>query len=338
MNRLCLIVFCVFPAFIVGSEFGWSQDVFDVLNEFSRMYSNEFSSSQGQTQKWKEYHQLFGQLTLSDESIKTRSERVGKRFLERLETYATRPPEDEIEKILLEVKVDNSVDYDFEVQTLLADKMKELFPDSQKIQQRQFQVFEGIMRRLESLGSPDDILYTLRLMDNPPAFVNTLPDFLELTPEQIELIKTQQKETVLKARLLREENEQPEKIKEIYLWIEKSHKAKTPEEFREISQKLKEINRETAKGIAPQLNEILIQGRENFMRVLTDAQKAKIEAVMADMPDYMKNLFAAIDKQGGGLSILNNWQPGMGVPSVPNPNREAPRERSGSGGRAFPGK
>ena len=85
----------------------------------------------------------------------------------------------------------------------------------------------------------------------------------------------------------------------------------------------------------PQLKEILRKDHENIMRVLTDAQKAKIKAVMDDMPDYMKNLFAAIDKQGGGLSILNNWQPGMGVPGV-NPNREATRERTGNE-RPFPG-
>jgi len=40
---------------------------------------------------------------------------------------------------------------------------------------------------------------------------------------------------------------------------------------------------------------------------------------------------------GGGLSILHNWQSGMGVPDYPNPNREAPRERTNTGGgRAFP--
>jgi hypothetical protein len=57
---------------------------------------------------------------------------------------------------------------------------------------------------------------------------------------------------------------------------------------------------------------------------------------MDDMPEYMKNLFAAIDRQGGGVSILHNWQPGMGVPDFPNPNREAVRERP-RGERAFPG-
>jgi hypothetical protein len=52
---------------------------------------------------------------------------------------------------------------------------------------------------------------------------------------------------------------------------------------------------------------------------------------------FLKQKRVVNDKQGGGLSILQNWQPGMGVPDDPNPNREAPRERPRSdGGRAFP--
>ena len=110
------------------------------------------------------------------------------------------------------------------------------------------------------------------------------------------------------------------------------------EKHSEIDLKVRELELDILKDDLPELKAALIEGRESYMRVLTDAQKAKIKAVMDDMPDYMRNLFAAIDKQGGGLSILHNWQPGMGVPDYPNPNREAPRERPRSdGGRAFPG-
>jgi hypothetical protein len=71
------------------------------------------------------------------------------------------------------------------------------------------------------------------------------------------------------------------------------------------------------------------------MRALTDAQRAKIKAVMADMPDYVKNLLAKVGKENGALSGLESWVPGMSTPGV-NPNREAPRQRP-AGERTFPG-
>jgi hypothetical protein len=72
------------------------------------------------------------------------------------------------------------------------------------------------------------------------------------------------------------------------------------------------------------------------MRTLTDAQKAKIKSVMDNMPEYVKNLLAEVGKESGALSGMESWVPGAGVPGIPNPNREAPRQRP-AGGRAFPG-
>ena len=89
------------------------------------------------------------------------------------------------------------------------------------------------------------------------------------------------------------------------------------------------------KEVGPQLKKILREGHENFMRALTDAQRAKIKAIMADMPDYLKKRFDDFDKNGGALPGLDSWVPGMGAPGgMTNPNREAPRQRSG--GRTFP--
>jgi len=163
------------------------------------------------------------------------------------------------------------------------------------------------------------------------------PDFLDLTPEQRDSIKAIQKEMNMKIFCIRIKSgsEQQEKVNEIAR-LQAYSRTLTDEEQDEIKRQVQKMEVDLIKDYVPQLKAIFLEGRESYMRVLTDAQKAKIKAVMDDMPDYMRNLFAAIDKQGGGLSILHNWQPGMGVPGV-NPNREAPRERPRSdGGRAFP--
>jgi len=108
--------------------------------------------------------------------------------------------------------------------------------------------------------------------------------------------------------------------------VRESMNAKTDEEREAIAKKFQEHNKDMYREIGPELKRILIKGREDFYRVLTDAQKAKIKAVMADMPDYMKKMLDDMDKGGGALSGLESWGPGMGVPGV-NPNREAPRSR-----------
>ena len=167
------------------------------------------------------------------------------------------------------------------------------------------------------------------------------PDFLELSPEQSELVTKQLKETSVEAMMLTTQatvkmiTANPEKLAEIQRLAGEMQNAETIEEQEEIAKKLQAVNGEIFKDIAPELKTIIIKGHEDYMRVMTDAQKAKIKAIMADMPDYMKNKLAGIGKGGGGLS-LDSWVPGMGMPGV-NPNREAPRQRSGGGGRAFPG-
>jgi hypothetical protein len=170
-----------------------------------------------------------------------------------------------------------------------------------------------------------------------------LPDFLELSPEQRELITRQQTETTSKVSALstqasmKSNTENPEKLQQVQKLQKEYNEAPTKEEQIEIGRKIQEINKDVLKDVLPEIKRLLIKGREDFYRVLTDAQKAKIKAVMADMPDYMKKLFAEVDKGGDMSNVLNSWVPGMGAPGT-NPNREAPRERTNTGGgRAFPG-
>ena len=168
------------------------------------------------------------------------------------------------------------------------------------------------------------------------------PDFLELSPEQRDLITRQQKETSLEAMTLVTQSTMkmvttnPGKLAEIQRLSQEFGKAQTDEEREEIAKKMQEFQGDMMKDVAPQLKQVLLKGHEDFKRALTDAQRAKIKAIMADMPDYVKNLLAEVDKDGNALSGLESWVPGMGAPGV-NPNREAPRQRSGGGGRAFSG-
>jgi hypothetical protein len=195
-----------------------------------------------------------------------------------------------------------------------------------KLHQRLFQLNESLMQRLETTDNLEvtemaNSLQSLMRMGGPP-------DFLELTPEQRELITKQQKETTFeillslpmtKSNMLRNE----------------LHVAKTDEEREEISKRLQELEN-LESNVTPEMKQILLKNHEDFMRVLTDAQKAKIKVIMDDMPDYIKNLLDEMAKGESVVSVLESWVPGMGVPGV-NPNREAPRQRPNNSGRAFPG-
>jgi len=340
MKRHRLIAFCVFSILmlmlsVAGSGFVFSQSVEDAFKEFSRGYANEFLQTEEQMLKRNEYIQAINQIRA--DSHQAHSENMMKLIEERMNTLGPNPTVEERLKNAREVGREANFDNEYALAPKVAEKEREIFPDALEKQKRQFQLREGITRRLESFGDPQDILLLLE-SGHPMNNSFAQPDFLELTPEQRDLIKAIRKESFLKREHIRikSQEEQPEKEKEFMQLFGSFSTAKTFEEQQEIHRKMLESQVDMLKDYFPELKKILIQERENYMRVLTDAQKAKIKAVMDDMPDYMKNLFAAIDKQGGGLSILHNWQPGMGVPDYPNPNRELPRERTNTGGgRAF---
>ena len=350
MKRPRLTAFCVLLLFVAGSGFVLSQEINDAYMKYIQGYSDEFNQTEEQRQNQKEYDRLYNQLVV--ESGNSAAEIMEKQIDERLNALGTsrtdvfasgtdRATLEERMQVINNIVQDVNWEREYALQQKIAEKEKEIFPDAQKRQQRQFQLQEGISRRLESFDDPADIDLLLQA-GSPVARSYAQPDFLELTPEQKDLIKEIQKETSRKLSRIRDKSMKEQTVKQNELiQLSMRFSAATTDEERdeihnEIIRKTRETYMDALKDCMPELKATLIEGRESYMRVLTDAQKAKIKAVMDDMPDYMRNLFAAIDKQGGGLSILHNWQPGMGVPGV-NPNREAPRERTRSdSGRAFP--
>ena len=222
------------------------------------------------------------------------------------------------------------------------EKATEFFTEDgrQKMHLRLFQLKEGLMDRLGTTENQETIqgAYGFDMIQ----LMGGYPDFLAFSPEQRELISRQQKETSLGVMKLITQGtmkmmaENPEKLQQIQQAAKEFGEAKTDEEREEIGKKIQELNKDMLKDVLPEMKRLLIKGHEDFHRALTDTQKAIIKAVMADMPDYMKKLLAEADKEGG-LSGLDSWVPGAGVPGV-NPNRETPRQRTNSGGgRAFSG-
>lgn len=333
MKRFFRIAACAVLMFVSGSGVGVSQELNDVFNEFSQGYHDEFYSSPEQIQKELDLQQVHNQLIL--DNLEKRSEIISQRVKE----LSSQPSPEEFLKAITEIQVDG----DFVIRKALTEKARELYSDEQyrDIQQRRFQMRESIMRHLESLNNRDDFLNLVYVDSNLYLMGDGQPDFLELTPEQRELITRQQKDMTIKIRMLMHDtlNNNPEKNDIIMQLITKNKElsivSHDEEKTREIHKQIQKLHNEVYKDAFPELKKILMKSREDFLRVLTDAQKAKIKAVMDEMPDYMKNLFAEIDRQGGGLSILQLWQPGMGAPDMPNPNRESPRKRTQSD-RTFP--
>ena len=229
------------------------------------------------------------------------------------------------------------------MQKPINDKAAEFFSEAgrQKMHLRLFQMKEGLMDRLGTTDNQETIqaAFGMDMMQ----LMGGHPDFLDLSPEQRDLILKQQKDssaealTIVTQASMKKLFANPGKLGEIQRLAQELQKAETDEERVEITKKLQDFNKDMFKEIAPELKAILVKGHEDFHRVLTDAQKAKVKAIMVDMPDYMKKKFAEMDEDGGTISGLDSWVPGMGVPGMPNPNREAPRQRTGSGGRVFPG-
>jgi len=259
--------------------------------------------------------------------------------MERMKDSSSPPNQDEMVKLSMNIMMDEMVG----IQKPLNDKAREFFSEEGrlKLQTRMFQAKESLIERLKTTENLEVIqgsfgVETMFLMAGQP-------DFLELSPEQRDLIIKQQKEASMELFMLnyqedmRLRKENPEIEAEMQRLVKEYSEAQSDEERVEISRKIQKIREEKTKNIVPQMKKMVLDNHENYMRVLTDAQKAKIKAVMADIPDYMKRLLAELDKGEGGMGGLESWVPGAGVPGV-NPNREAQRERSGStGGRTFPG-
>ena len=243
---------------------------------------------------------------------------------ERMKDTSTPPTEEEMIKLGQDIAVDGFI----EMRKPLNEKATEFLSEEgrQKMHLRAFQAKMGLMERLEATDNPDAIEMAMQF--HFTQLMCGYPDFLELSPEQRELVTQQQKETQIELQMLQLQVAKRRQA-------EAMQKAETDEERERISRTLESNSDDVIKASAPEMKKLLIKGHEEFMRVLTDAQKAKIKTVMADLPDYIKNMLADMDKGGDMSNVLNSWVPGMGAPGV-NPNREAPRERP-QRERTFPG-
>ena len=249
-------------------------------------------------------------------------------MMERMQDASNPMTPEEGMKLGMNIVMDGIV----EMQKPINDKAVEFFSEEIRhaMHTRVFQLNMGIMERLAA--TDDEIaIHTASGFAMMQLMIGQ-PDFLELSPEQRELITNQQKDTSIESMSLSTQatmkmmTENPERLAEIQQLSRDLENAEDGGERDEIAQKLFALTRDMRKDIVPDLKRIALKSHEDFMRVLTDAQKAKIKAVMADMPDYIKTLLAEIDKGNDVSSVLNSWVPGMGAPGT-NPNREAPRER-----------
>ena len=309
----------------------FSQITGDPGKEFNQAFYKELQTSEDEMMQFGESLK-----PLFEDMQKNAQTKVIAAATERMKDTSSPMTPEEGMKLGLGIVMDEMVG----MQKPVNDKATEFFSEEgrQKMHLRLFQVKEGLMERLGSSDSQEATQAAFGF--DMIQLMGGQPDFLELSPEQRDLITKQQKDTSLEAMTLVTQasmkmiTANPGKLAEIQRLSQEFVKAQSDEEREEITKKIQEFQGDMMKDIAPELKQILIKGHEDFKRALTDAQRAKIKAVMADMPDYVKNLLAETDKGSNALSGLESWVPGMGAPGV-NPNREAPRQRSGGGGRAF---
>ena len=331
MNRLLRIVACTVLSACCCSSLAFSQ--FDSADpEMQQQFFDDLQTTKAEMEQFSQSFQMLMADMQKDLQTKAMAE-----IPKRMANASTPMTPDMMMRFGMELTMDEMV----ALQPKIKEKSSEFFSEEQqqKIHLRMFQMKQGLMERLDSSDSPEIVqgafgTEMLQLMGGQP-------DFLELTPEQKELILKQQKETSIESMLVMLQasakmlTENPERLQEIQRLAQELQEAESDEEREKIALKMQTLNGDVMKEVGPQLKKFLREGHENFMRTLTDAQRAKIKAVMADMPDYLKKRFDDFDKNGGALPGLDSWVPGMGAPGgMTNPNREATRQRSG--GRTFP--
>jgi len=333
MSHKIRIAACILLMIVWTSSVVFSQMSGDAGKEFNEAFYAELQTSEAELMQFGESLQpLFADM---QRNVQAKTLAV---VMERVKDTSSPMTPEEGMQIGLGIAIDELAG----MQQPINEKATEFFSEEgrQKMHLRLFQLKEGLMNRVKESDNPELIqgAFGFDMMQ----LMGGYPDFLEFSPEQRELISKQQKETSLGVMKLVTQGtmkmitENPEKLQQIQSAAREFGDAKTDEEREEIGKKIQELNKDMLKDVLPEMKRLLIKGHEDFHRALTDAQKAKIKAVMAAMPDYMKKLLAEAEKDGG-LSGLESWVPGAGVPGV-NPNRETPRQRTNSGGgRAFPG-
>ncbi|MCL2624025.1 MAG: hypothetical protein FWD31_10205 [Planctomycetaceae bacterium] len=118
--------------------------------------------------------------------------------------------------------------------------------------------------------------------------------------------------------------------------VEALQRQMTTEIFQLVG-RMQGASREEQARIRTQIEEIVAKYAKMAESILTDEQKAKVEKLIEETPDYIWSRLP----QNRGLTRewrpgFNSWQPGQGAPEGGNANRETRPSRP-RGERVFPG-
>ena len=210
----------------------------------------------------------------------------------------------------------------------------------EKIRVRNFQSFHGAMNGIEKTDDANVIVGISQF--GSVQLTQGHPDFLELTPAQKEELKTIAVDHEVEATKLITESsmkfwqENPEKLTEMTELTQKISEPNSAEEIQKIMNRMSSLAAEMHRDIIPELKQLTVGNYKKFMAVMTDAQKAKIQKVMEDVPDYIWKTFPQNrDKDRPWRPGLDSWMPGMGVPDSASTTRET-RPARPEGKKTFP--
>jgi hypothetical protein len=223
------------------------------------------------------------------------------------------------------------------ISSMINEELRDFFTPEQyqKIQTRLFQLTYSAMNAAENDGaSVEEVAFAGA--GGMATFLGP-PDFLNFTDEQRKQLLELQKETALDLAgvVIPLEEEVNEKRRQLNKQLQE---ATTDKEREEIRKQQNEI-RWGDEVIVPKIKPVFMKAWGKFKKIFTDKQKAKIEEVMAEMPDY---LWGALPGNKGKERPWrpgpDSWRPGMGVPKdLGDAPREAKPTPRPEGGRRFPG-
>ena len=261
-------------------------------------------------------------------------ERIMKRVMEEAEKGNTPTPEMGMRYALDEMMLPMGELYQSEMNSHFSAGQIE------KMQLRNFQMTHGIMNGIEQ--TDDAAVIAAASQFGTMQLVQGHPDFLELTPAQKEELKTIAMDNAVDVGKLTQEStmkfmqEKPEKLKELTEAVQKMMETDSVEEQQEIAKGMQSLVAEMYGDKIPELKQLIVTNNKKYMAVMTDAQKAKIQKIMEDVPDYIWKTFPQNrDKDRPWRPGLDSWMPGMGVPGSASSTREA-RPTRPEGKKTFP--
>ena len=171
-----------------------------------------------------------------------------------------------------------------------------------------------------------------------------LPDLAGLDEKQLVDLAALQKEMIVDAveiDLMLNEEYKHLKDEQNLLYMQLSQ-AETEEEKKTIEERLKKVRKELDKVSAEPAQKILEKMRGKLDTLLTAEQKAKLDKIRQDLPDYLRQ--ALLKKRGEKTDVstewrpgINSWMPGQGVPTDQKGYQREEKIKKEPQGRRFPG-